>query len=602
MIPDEKRPMEWLLPPTVSSPSVDVVPSPPLYQYYHRCSVAMDEKQQQQRQPLVANFYPSIPTSGNNHCKGVRRWLVVTAAVATVVLGLVTVGALKASYQHYLGHISASPLHAVTSKYDDYVSNQVIRQLIRLAKDKHNSVAWDRLAEMTDLYGHRMTGSEGYDRSAEWILQVARSEDGLAAVAENVTVNVWERGHESLQLLTRTRPGNNGTVDLPVLGLGLTKPTPPQGIEGQVVPVHSFEELEELGNATIAGKIVLYNVPFDEYGTTVKFRTRGATEAEKYGAIAVLVRSVTPFSMGVPHTGFGGQSGIPVAAITAEDAAMIERMHWRHQRAAHSEAQSRGDGRQSPPPPLLYAKWHDAPQVRLTLQSEYHPRAKESANVVMEIKGSERPEEIVLLSGHLDSWDIGVGAMDDGAGAFMAWEALRMISLATAQNPPRRTIMWNNEETFQAGARGYLDRHRDEIANHMFALESDIGVFKPWGLTATSKSRHIVKILKAYGQAFLARHDLGGHVVATDDSGGTDVNVLCKANPNIICSEFLSRDVISNKSPLRKGGTWGYFYYHHSAADRMEVLNPDDLRKSAAAVAIWAYVMASLPPEEFTRP
>ncbi|KAJ1918929.1 hypothetical protein H4219_002285 [Mycoemilia scoparia] len=457
------------------------------------------------------------------------------------------------------------------------------KELAAMAEDKSNTVAWDRLAEMTDMFGHRMTGSEGYDRSVEWILSTARTEDNLVAVAENVTVNVWQRGKESLQLITKTRPDNDGIVDLPLIGLGMSASTPPEGIEADVVPVSSFEELASLGNATVSGKIVLINAPFETYGDSVGFRSRSAVEAEKYGAVGVLVRSITPFSMVNPHTGYSAPAGIPAAAVTAEDANLIERMYRRAVRASQKSAS----------PKALYGHLHGFPRVRLAMQSEYKPSSKQSANVILELKGSEFPEEIVLISGHLDSWDVGVGALDDGAGAFAAWEALRMISMLK-QRPKRtiRVVMWNNEETFQAGAKEYYEKHRSEISNHVFALESDIGIFKPWGLALQTGNKKLRKFLDCLGYTFLSGYS-AGHIVAADRSPGEDIDVLCK--DGVPCAGLLSWDPVNGKAPTKKEGFNGYFYYHHSAADRMEVLDPHDVRASSASIAVWAYLVSELP-------
>ncbi|KAJ1718578.1 hypothetical protein LPJ61_006557, partial [Coemansia biformis] len=204
--------------------------------------------------------------------------------------------------------------------------------------------------------------------------------------------------------------------------------------------------------------------------------------------------------------------------------------------------------------------------------------------------GSERPEEIVLLSGHFDSWDVGVGAMDDGAGAFLAWEALRLV--AAAGRTPRRTIrvvMWNNEETLQLGAKAYVARHRDEIANHTFAIESDIGVFDPWGLAVAAKE-DVVGTLRGYGRDIL--HVLGaGNITSTpNEAPGADIAALC--NHGVPCAGFLSLNPENGAQPGEPGWENHYFRYHHAESDRMEVIDKHQLRRSAAALAAWSYLIA----------
>ncbi|KAJ2352570.1 hypothetical protein IWW50_001300 [Coemansia erecta] len=447
---------------------------------------------------------------------------------------------------------------------------RVVEELVQAGLNTSNTVAWDRLAEMTDLYGHRMTASEAYDRSAAWVVRTANEKDAnLTAYTEPVWVDEWKRGSESLRLFAPTRPG--GQVQLQMLGLGNSVGTPPDGIDAAVIPVHSFEELAQLGNATIAGNVVLYNFPFTGYGKTARMRSQGAREAEKYGAQAVLVRTLTPdTSFHSVHTGSSARATIPTAAISLADANMIERMYERAKAGTSHD--------------------HVYPRVKLVMNAQLRENAKQSANVIIDLKGSELPDEVVLLSGHFDSWDVGVGAMDDGAGAFLAWEAARMI--ASTGWAPRRTIrvvMWNNEETLQRGSKAYFEKHKHEIKNHRFAVESDIGVFEPWGL-AVAADDNLIKIMKAYG-ANLLKQLGGGNVTSTElESPGEDIALLCKNG--VPCAGFLSVNPENGAAPGDPHWEDHYFRYHHANSDRVEIIDKHQLRRSAASLAAWAYLIA----------
>ena len=227
-------------------------------------------------------------------------------------------------------------------------------------------------------------------------------------------------------------------MPLVMLGLGNSVGTPPAGVEGDVLVVRSFPELDAAA-ASVRGKIVLFNVPFTTYGETVQFRSDGPSRAAVLGAVAVLVRSVGPAGLRTPHTGAlryaEGQPQIPGAAITVEDAERLQRM------------QDRGT----------------PARVRLRMEAHFLPDA-DSANVVGEIRGRELPNEVVVVSGHLDSWDVGSGATDDGGGCIVSWEALRLMKKLNLR--PRRTIrvvLWTNEENGLRGGQAYLERYRDQL-------------------------------------------------------------------------------------------------------------------------------------------
>jgi carboxypeptidase Q len=405
--------------------------------------------------------------------------------------------------------------------------------------------AWQRLAELTDTFGPRLSGSENLARSIRWAAEEMKK-DGLENVrTEPVMVPNWVRGHERAEIV---HPQHSS---LEVLGLGGTVATPPGGVEGDILVVTSFDELRSRG-ADARGRIVLFNAPFTSYGDTVAYRTGGARAAALQGAVAVLVRAVGPIGLRTTHTGavnYGqGMPPIPAAAITVEDANRLVRLIGRGQRV----------------------------RVRLVLSGRFEPDA-ESANVVGEIRGREKPEEIVLIGGHLDSWDVGTGASDDGVGCIITWEAVRLMKKLGIQ--PRRTVrlvLFTNEENGLRGAAAYLDRYSDQAHNHVFALESDSGVFAPASLgfsgspAARSMIRDIGTLLAPIG---LSEVGVGG--------GGADVGPIAQA-ANAPTMAYL-------------GEPQKYFQIHHTPADTVERIAPDEVSKAAAAIAVMIYVVAEMP-------
>ncbi|NCG19312.1 MAG: M20/M25/M40 family metallo-hydrolase, partial [Rhodobacterales bacterium] len=308
--------------------------------------------------------------------------------------------------------------------------------------------AWDKLIELCDDIGHRLAGTEALEKAVDWG-EAKLAADGLIASREPVILPVWIRGEESAVLLDPVeRP-------LKVLALGGSVGTPEGGITAEVVVVANWEELEALGDA-VQGKIVLYDVPFTGYGETVQYRGQGALRAAKQGAVAVLVRSVTPHSLDTPHTGaqWGAEEGvpaIPAAAVTLEAAALMHRLSNRGKTF----------------------------RVHLELGAPVEDD-RPGHNVVGEITGRELPDEVVVLGCHLDSWDVGQGAQDDGAGCVAAMEAGRLI--AALPFAPRRTVrvvLFTNEENGLAGGKAYGVAHGDEKI--VAAMEMDTGAGSPWG-------------------------------------------------------------------------------------------------------------------------
>jgi carboxypeptidase Q len=434
------------------------------------------------------------------------------------------------------------PLPSPTVKIDRYRAAAARIIGAALTSDR----AYSRLAHLTDHIGNRLSGSQNLERAIEWAVTEMKR-DGLDNVrTEKVMVPHWVRGEESLEMLTPV------PRKLQMLGLGNSVGTPAEGISAEAVVVRSFAELDRLGEQ-VRGKIVVYNAPYVNYGATVEYRLRGASRAARYGAVAALVRSITPVSLQTPHTGAmnydPNQPKIPVAAVTIEVAEFLQRMN------------DRGDH----------------PTLRLKMEAKFLPDA-ESANVIAEIKGTEKPDEVILISGHFDSWDVGQGAHDDGGGCIVAWEAVRLLKELGLK--PRRTIrvvLWTNEENGLRGGNAYHDAHRTEIPKHILAIESDSGVFRPegFGLATTaplqvrSNMQEIAKLLSGIGADQIAA-----------EGGGADIGPLMREG--VVGA---SLDVAGEH----------YFDIHHTPADTLDKVNPRELALCVATMAVMAYTVADMP-------
>jgi carboxypeptidase Q len=413
-----------------------------------------------------------------------------------------------------------------------------------LARSQSSDFAWRRLAELTDTFGNRLSGSETLEQAIDWAV-AAMKKDGLENVhKEPVMVPRWVRGRESLDLVRPVRQ------PLVMVGLGGSVATPAGGLEGDVVSVTSFDDLDRQA-ATVRGRIVLFNVPFTDYDQTRPYRTDGPSRAGKLGALAALVRSVGPQGLRTAHTGATdyapGGPEIPAAAVPTEDADRIQRLL------------DRGV-------PV---------RVRLMMEAHTEPDAQ-SYNVVGEIRGRERPDEVVVVGGHLDSWDVGAGASDDGGGCVVTWEALRLMTVLNLR--PRRTVrvvLFTNEENGDRGGQGYRDAHRAELANHVVLLESDGGVFDPagFGFTGPDAARHTVTAIASLLTSIGADR-------VTASGGGTDIEPAATAG-HIPMLEHLD--------------TGEYFLIHHTAADTIARITPRQVADNAAAIAVMAYTIADLP-------
>jgi len=404
--------------------------------------------------------------------------------------------------------------------------------------------AWERLAELGDTYGPRLSGSTNLEAAIRWAVAEMKR-DGLENVrTEPVMVPVWVRGNESVSIVA---PSEQPLV---MLGLGNSVGTPPAGVEAKIWVVESFDDLDASPDRA-KGRIVVYNVPFVSYGQTVQYRATGASRAARHGALAVLLRSVGPPGLRTPHTGAlryaDDAPRIPAAAITLEDAERLQRMQDRGTRVV----------------------------VRLRMEARFLPDVQ-SANVVGEILGRELPDEVVVVGGHFDSWDVGTGSTDDGGGCIVTWEALRLMKKLGLR--PRRTVrvvLFTNEENGGRGGQGYLEKYRDQLADHVMMLESDGGVFRPtgFGFSGSDAARATVEQMATLLAGIDAdRIGPGG--------GGADIGPSVREGN------------IPALSPMVEGD---YFLIHHTPADTVDKIDPVDMARNAAAIAVMTYVIADMP-------
>ncbi len=393
--------------------------------------------------------------------------------------------------------------------------------------------AWDWLATLCDVYGPRLSGSTAYDRAAAWAAE-SLLEAGFDRVwTEPVMVPHWVRGTEWARL--------SAPVDEPLVitGLGGSAGTGEQGLEAEVVLVRDVEELAALGDG-VRGKIVLFNPRWQGYGSVAKYRVEGPAAASRAGAAGALVRSATGFSLGTPHTGmtrFEEDTPIPAAALTTEDADRIERLI------------SRGQS--------VRVRWHSG--------AVNHPFVAQPT-VIAEVRGTELPEEVVVAGCHFDSWDVGTGAHDDGAGCAIVVGAARLL-LDEGRRPRRsvRVVLFASEEYGAHAGKAYLEAHRGELTRHVAALESDSGCFAPAGFSVDGSAAAIGRVAEL--AAPLAA--LGASSVSAGGAGVDIGPIVEEGVPGI------GHRVHGDR----------YFDYHHSPADTLDKVDPEHLAANVAAVA-----------------
>ncbi|XP_034825738.1 carboxypeptidase Q-like [Maniola hyperantus] len=403
---------------------------------------------------------------------------------------------------------------------------------------------YDELAKFVDRFGARPSGSKVLEDSIDYMIQLTKEEEMKHVITEDVEVPHWIRGTEKLAMV------HPRIKDMALLGLGKSISTPPNGISAEVVAVHNFDELEKMADKDVEGKIVLYDPKFTTYGETVVYRSQGAAKAAAKGAVASLVRSIAPFSINTPHTGSQYYDEkvkkIPAAAISLEDADLIRRIYNRKEKIV----------------------------LNITMSSSLE--TKISRNTLIDLRGTNYPEKLVIVSGHIDSWDVGQGAMDDGGGLFVSWAA--PVILKRLNLRPKRTlrsIFWTAEELGLIGAYAYEEKHRKEHQHINFIMESDEGTFSPRGLAVagTPKARCIVaEILKLF-------ESINATTLVESDSPGSDIGVLIqKGIPGASLHNANER----------------YFWFHHTEGDTMNVEDPDELDLCTAFWTAVAYIIADI--------
>jgi len=443
----------------------------------------------------------------------------------------------------------AEPERPATPIADQY--REVAVKII-LSADKDGG-GWKKLQHLTDHIGHRISGSPALDKATAWAITAMKADGHENVHGEKVMVPKWVRGAESGRITAPVeRP-------LALLQLGNSAATPAKGITAPVVVVGSFDELDKLGAAGVKGKIVLFNHPMRPwnqkegpgYGEAVEYRNKGPSRASKLGAAAVLVRTVSNRTLRSPHTGNTkfekDVKPIPAVAVSIEDAELMARL------AAEGEKVT----------------------VQLRTGGKLHKDVP-SENVIAEIRGREKPDEVVVMGGHIDSWDVGQGAHDDGGGCVITMQALTLLrQLGLTPRRTIRVVLFTNEENGLKGAKQYVIDHAAEMDKHVLAIEADTGVFAPQGFEvsgdadAVRRATDIASLLEPIGAT---------HIVFSD--AGADVGELVDKK---VVGMGLSMD------------TSTYFDYHHSQADTLDKVRPEDLRRDIAAVAIIAYVVADMP-------
>jgi Zn-dependent M28 family amino/carboxypeptidase len=421
--------------------------------------------------------------------------------------------------------------------------------------------AYRQLAHLSNNIGPRLSGSPQAQTAVEYVAAELRKL-GLEVQLEKVMVPHWVRGEETGALTEYPGMSPGTTQKIVLTALGGSVATPADGLTAEVLVVNNFDELQALGRERVAGKIVLFNAKFDQqladngyagpaYGQAVIYRGIGAIAAARLGAVAALNRSAGGADYRLPHTGAlryaDDAPKIPAAAVTSEDAETMARLA--------NEGKVR---------------------MHLVLTPQTLPDAV-SYNVIADLKGSEHPEQIVIVSGHLDSWDLGRGAIDDGAGVVVAMQTAQLLKHLNLR--PKRTlrvIAWMNEENGQMGARTYAQDHKEDFANHFAAIECDLGAGHPLGFYAQGKP----ELLAVLQPLSVILQSQGAGVTRMVDETGTDVAPLGEAG-------------VPTFAPIQDSRT--YFNYHHTAADTLDKVNPKELQENCALVAALAYTLASMP-------
>jgi len=456
---------------------------------------------------------------------------------------------------------------AMAQRPDGQVEYSYSPKLVAELKQLHNSAlssdyAYVHLAHLCNNIGPRLSGSPQAQQAVQYVSAELRRL-GLDVQLQRVMVPHWVRGTETAELVRFNGQAPGTTQKVILTALGGSVATIAGGLTAEVIVADSFDHLASLGRQKVAGKIVLFNARFDKqmasqgfaldaYGQAVVYRGAGQNAAARLGAVASLVRSVGGADYRLPHTGAlrydTDVQKIPAAAVAAEDADLI----------AYLTAQG----------PV---------RMHLTLTPQTLPDV-ESYNVIADIKGTEHPEQIIIVSGHLDSWDLGTGAIDDGAGVACAMQVANLIKRLALK--PRRTIRviaWMNEENGLMGGRTYAEEYKSTFANHIAAIESDLGAGHPVGFSAhvSTRALEMLRPITAVLQASGA-----GVIRQSQDAEGADISLLDAAG-------------VPTLGLIQDNRT--YFNYHHTAADTLDKVVPRELAENSAVMAVLAYAIANLP-------
>ncbi|MGA9797381.1 MAG: M20/M25/M40 family metallo-hydrolase [Terriglobales bacterium] len=418
--------------------------------------------------------------------------------------------------------------------------------------------AYRQVAHLTENIGPRPVGSPQAQAAIEYVAGEMRKL-GLEVRLEPVQARHWIRGAETAELVEYPGQAPGSTQKIVLTALGGNHPTPPEGITAEVVVANSFDDLEHMGRQNVAGKIVLFNVAFDKrkaangraedaYEEAVIYRSSGARKVAELGGVASLVRSVGGADYRLPHTGGSAAADIPAGAVTSEDADLI----------THLASQGKV-------------------RMHLILTSQTAEDVT-TYNVVGDLKGSEHPEQVVIVSGHLDSWDLGTGAIDDAAGVAVAMETAELLQQLHLR--PRRTlrvIAWIDEENLGRGHTDYAKAHAAEMSQYVAAMESDLGASHPLGFRADMKAEGAAPLLPVLE----VLRPLGANLLLlTSESPEADIDPFAKQG-------------VPAFGLMQDGRT--YFNYHHTAADTLDKIVPQELRENATAMAVMGYALAEMP-------
>jgi Zn-dependent M28 family amino/carboxypeptidase len=433
-----------------------------------------------------------------------------------------------------------------------------LKQLQHAALD--SDYAYRQVAHLANNIGPRLSGSTQAAKAVEYVAGELEAL-GCEVQLEKVIVPHWVRGEETAVLVQFPGQAPRTTQKIVLCALGGSVATPSQGIEAEVIVAKSFDQLESMPREAVAGKIVLFNYPFDKqmaaqgrageaYGEAVAYRSHGPSIAARQGAIACLIRSVGGADYRLPHTGMTDYAKdvprIPAGAVTAEDADLIANL---------------------------------VPQGPVKMKLVLTPQTLsdiESANVIGDIKGSEHPEQVVIVSGHLDSWDLGTGAIDDGAGVAVSMEAANLIQkLGLKPKRTIRVIAWMNEENGEAGSKQYAKDHAKETPNQFSAMETDNGAGHPIGVHIKANP----EVKKMFAPVATILQESGAGTLDLVEHCGADIEPLEKAG-------------VPAFSPIQDSRF--YFNYHHTAADTLDKIVPKELAENSAVVAVVAYALANM--------